>query len=71
MEFDIKSNRARAWQSAEKLQKLGNQLDKKERSQLHRLMGELAFVQQRWEAAKDYFTRSLKDADLLFLYSLT
>lgn len=63
MESDIKKNRTRAWDSAARLQKMGNQLDKKERSQLYRLMGELAFVQQRWEAAKEYFTRSLKDGD--------
>lgn len=61
MESDIKGNRPRAWESAGKLQKLGTQLDKKDRAQLYRLMGELAFVQQRWDAAKEYFTRSMKD----------
>lgn len=63
LESDLKSNRNRAWESADKLQKMTTHLEKKDRGQLYRFMGELAFVQQKWEAAKDYFTRSLKDND--------
>lgn len=63
LQGDLKTNRVRAWESANKLQRMAYQLEKKDRAQLYRSMGELAFVQQRWEAARDYFTRSLRDAD--------
>lgn len=63
LEKDIKSNRLRAWESAEKLQKVIGQLEKKDRAQLYRFMGELAFVQQRWEASRDFFNRSLRESD--------
>jgi soluble lytic murein transglycosylase len=63
LEGDIKTNRVRAWESAEKLQKLIAHVDKKDRANLYRAMGELAFIQQRWEAARDYFNRSLKEND--------
>ena len=63
IESDIKTNRSRAWESAGKLQKLSVQLEKKDRAQLYRLMGELAFVQQRWDASKEFFTRSMNDGE--------
>lgn len=59
MDQDVKNNRARAWKSVERLQKLSSYLDDKTNASLWRDAGEIAFVLQKNEAARDYMKRSL------------
>ncbi len=60
---DLKNNRARAWKSVERLQKLSPYFDDKTNASLWREAGEIAFILQKNEAARDYMKRSLLIAD--------
>ncbi|RYZ73138.1 MAG: hypothetical protein EOP05_10325, partial [Proteobacteria bacterium] len=51
---DIKNNRARAWKSVERLQKLAPYLDDKTNASIWREAGEIANTLQKTEAARDY-----------------
>jgi soluble lytic murein transglycosylase len=65
LEPDIKNNRVRAWQSIEVLK--GKQMlataDAKTRAKIWKSAGELAFLQQKTEAAHDFFKRSLIESE--------
>jgi soluble lytic murein transglycosylase len=61
IEQDLKTNRARAWKSVESLRDMLPYLDQKERARLWRQAGELSFVQQKTDAARDFFRRSLAE----------
>ena len=63
IEQDVKSNRARAWKSIDAIQELLAYSDKTERARLWRLAGDLAFLQQKSEAARDFMRRSLGEQD--------
>lgn len=64
LEWDSKLSRARAWQHLEHINAVGiSGFDEAERAKLWRLAGELAFVQQKTEAARDYFHRSLAEQE--------
>lgn len=56
---DVKNNRARAWKSVERLQKLAPYLDEKSNAAIWREAGEIANILQKPDAARDYFKRSL------------
>lgn len=55
------ANRARGWRSVAKLQELASDMDERSRAQLWRFSGELAQGEQRLEAARDFFRRSLAE----------
>lgn len=59
LEQDIKTNRNRAWADIDQLQLLSAHLDDQKKAKLWRSAGELAFVQQKAEAARDFLRRSL------------
>jgi soluble lytic murein transglycosylase len=61
VEQDLKTNRARAWKSVESLREFHPYMDQKEKSRLWRHAGELSFVQQKTDAARDFFRRSLAE----------
>lgn len=64
LEWDSKFNRTRAWQHVERATAIGvSSLDEAGRAKLWRLAGELAFVQQKTEAAKEFLRRSLAEQD--------
>ena len=63
MDLDIKNNRARAWRSLEKVQEYLPFMDEKLKAKLWKNAGELAFIQQRPEAARDFIRRSLNEVD--------
>jgi soluble lytic murein transglycosylase len=63
LEQDIKSNRTRAWVTIERMQDMSSFIDDKSRGRLWRLAGELAFMEQKPEAARDFYKRSLLDVD--------
>ena len=58
---DIKGNQARAWKSIESAQNYLASMDNKSRARLWRSAGELAFLQQKPEAARDFIRRSLAE----------
>ena len=60
---DLKTNKARAWQSIDVLESLEPFLDAKARAALWRSAGELALSQQKNEAARDFMRRSLREVD--------
>jgi soluble lytic murein transglycosylase len=59
LDQDIKTNRARAWSDVDQLESLMTYLDDQKKAKLWRSAGELAFVQQKPEAARDFLRRSL------------
>ncbi len=70
IEMDTKFNRTRAWSHVEKLSRaLGNSsgpnavLDDVSRAKLWRMAGELVFLVQKTEAAREFFRRSLVEQD--------
>lgn len=63
IEQDIKTNRLRAWSAIERLQEFNVFVEQKSRARMWRFAGELSFVQQKPEAAYDFFKRSLREAD--------
>jgi soluble lytic murein transglycosylase len=60
---DLKSNRARAWHVVEQLQEFAPVMDEASRATLWRSAGELSFMQQKLEAAREFFRRSLIEVD--------
>ena len=58
-----KFNRAQAWTAFEELQNMSTYLDEKMRASMYRSAGELAHLQQKTEAARDFYKRSLSEAD--------
>jgi soluble lytic murein transglycosylase len=63
LEQDTKSNRNRAWTAVERLQGLSTYSDSDSRAAMWKAAGELAFIQQKLEAASDFFNRSLEEQD--------
>jgi soluble lytic murein transglycosylase len=63
LEQDLKGNRARGWKSIGRVQALLPFTDEKSRAALWRAAGELSFIQQKPEAARDFFRRSLAEVD--------
>ncbi len=63
LESDLKTNRARAAESIERLEDTSEWMDEKQKARLWRLAGELAFLQQRLEESREYFNRSLNLTD--------
>lgn len=63
IEQDIKTNKPRAWKSIERMQELAPYMDSQAKAKLWRSAGELAFLQQKPEAARDFFRRSLREMD--------
>ena len=63
MDIDLKNNRTRAWRSLEKAQDFLPFMDEKMKAKLWKSAGELAFIQQRPEAARDFIRRSLSEVD--------
>lgn len=70
IEVDTKFNRTQAWLHVEKLtHALGNAsgsgalLDEASRAKLWRMSGELVFLVQKTEAAREFFRRSLAESD--------
>ncbi|MES2963489.1 MAG: tetratricopeptide repeat protein, partial [Bdellovibrionota bacterium] len=59
LEQDIKTNRVRAWTDVDQLESLSAYLDDAKKARLWRSAGELAFLQQKPEAARDFLRRSL------------
>ena len=56
---DLKTNRARAWKSIERVDEFSNIIDEKSKAQAWRAAGDLATAQNKPDAAKDYYKRSL------------
>lgn len=63
IDLDIKKNRARARQGIARLEAVVDWLEERQRAQLWRAAGELSFLQQRLDEAKEYLERSLAIAD--------
>ena len=61
IEQDAKTNRVRAWKSIESAQDLLPYMDTKARAKLWRMAGDLAFAQQKIDAARDLMRRSLSE----------
>ena len=62
-EQDMKTNRPRAWKSIESVQDFLVHMDKQQKAKLWRMAGDLAFIQQKAEAASDYMKRSLAEVE--------
>lgn len=60
---DLKVNRARAWRSIESVQDFLVHMDKQQKSRLWRMAGDLAFIEQKLDAAGDFMRRSLNEVD--------
>jgi soluble lytic murein transglycosylase len=70
IEVDSKFNRTRAWQNVEKLSAIlpsaiggGAPMDDAARAKLWRMAGELMFLSQKTEGAREFFRRSLAEQD--------
>ena len=63
LEHDVKSNRARAWRSIESLQELQPYMDDKMKAKMWRSASEIAFLQQKPEAAREFIRRSLAEVE--------
>lgn len=59
--YDLKSNRSRAWAGLNRLTQMEGDLSLEEKAELYRYAGELAFVEQKLDAAALFFQRSLKN----------
>jgi len=59
IDMDLKTNRARAWKSIERVGDFANVIDDKSRAQAYRMAGDLALAQNKTEAARDFYKRSL------------
>lgn len=59
LEQDTKTNRARAWSLIDRLREMDSYMDQKTEGKLWRAAGEVAFAQQKTEAARDLLRRSL------------
>ena len=62
-EQQVKSDRAGAWKSIDKLQQVRPWLSTEERANVYRWAGELAFIEQNLGAAQDFFLRSLNEKE--------
>jgi soluble lytic murein transglycosylase len=62
-EQDLKNNRARSWKSINRLEALAAYTDEKARAAQWRIAGELSFLSQKPEAAREYFRRSLNEVE--------
>jgi len=67
LEWDTKFNRARAWQHIEALSLLINGAsasnDDQTRARYYRLIGDLCYLQQKTDAAKEFYRRSISEMD--------
>ncbi|HVK60719.1 MAG TPA: transglycosylase SLT domain-containing protein [Bdellovibrionales bacterium] len=63
LEQDTKTNRTRAWTAIERLQGLSAFSDSETRAEMWKSAGELAFIQQKLDAARDFFERSLEERE--------
>ncbi len=58
-----RSNRARAWDNFEKLQRMRSWMDRDQQSRMYRMAGEMAFIEQKLLVAADFYQRSLDQKD--------
>ncbi len=63
IEIESKMNRKLAWEGVENLQSKSSWFNEAARAKFYRLIGELSFSDQKLEAAREYFSRSLKETD--------
>lgn len=63
IEVQSKSNRKVAWEGIEELQTKSSWFNEASRAKFYRLIAELSFSDQKLEAAREYFARSLKEID--------
>jgi soluble lytic murein transglycosylase len=59
IEQDMKTNRARAWKSIERVDEFSNVVDDKTKSSAWAAAGDLSNAQNKTEAARDFYKRSL------------
>ncbi len=63
LEQDSKTDRSHAWNVVDRAEELTPFMDEKTKAHLWRLAGELAFIQQKPEAARDFLVRSLAEVE--------
>lgn len=63
IEIESKSNRKLAWEVVESLQSKSSWFGEATRAKFYRLIGELSFADQKLDAAREYYSRSLKEVD--------
>lgn len=63
IELQSKTNRKAAWEGVENLQAKSSWFGETTRAKFYRLIGELSFADQKLEAAREYYARSLKESD--------